>query len=397
LGVPTGLGRSARQRETRHFVTLDGMRGVAAVAVVTLHARPFIGGPYLHSGSLAVDLFFMLSGFVMTHAYGRRLDEGLSVLGLLAIRLARLSPMYFIGALLGTLGAVLQIATGRWQLAGTTTLLAFLSLWIMMPSPIPNGSDELFIINGPRWSLFYEDVVNLAMALLWNFFRSTRRLVIAVIVLAVLLAASMRHYQTYELGWDSRTFLGGFPRVAFPFFAGVLICRLNVVTPRLTHFANLLPFILIAIFAVKPHHEVRFALFCVVAGFPLLMLLGVRYQPASPRLCRFLGDVSYPLYVIHVPILAIIKVMFEQEGVSPSSIGPAGAIFLMVGMIGLSWLLAKTYDPAARAWLRAKLFPLAGVQPSGSGAPAIASGVPVRRQSASRGRDRQPSKPAPGR
>lgn len=68
------------QAETHHFVTLDGMRGMAAVAVVTTHAVPFIGGPLLPSASPAVDLFFLLSGFVLTHAYSTRLDEGLSFL-----------------------------------------------------------------------------------------------------------------------------------------------------------------------------------------------------------------------------------------------------------------------------------------------------------------------------
>ena len=361
--------RARKSAPTRHFATLDGMRGVAAIAVVSLHEKPFIGDPFLPNGSLAVDLFFMLSGFVMTHAYGRRLDEGLSVLGLLAIRFVRLSPLYFIGALLGTLLAALQIATGRWELGVAATVFAFVSVWIMMPSPIPNSGDELFIINNPRWSLFYEDVVNLSMALLWTFFRSNRRLIAAVVVFAIALAASMRYYHTYELGWNSETFLAGFPRVAFPFFAGVLIYRFNDATPQFTRFANLLPLVLIPIFALKTDHAVRYALVCIMGAFPLLMLLGVRYQPPSARLCRFLGDVSYPLYVIHVPVLGFVGWALESNGLSQDSMGRVGGLLLLAALIAASWLLAKTYDPAVRAWLGSKVLPLAGVRQKSAVAP----------------------------
>ncbi len=354
-------GGSAKGGMTRHFVTLDGMRGVAAIAVVTLHAKPLIGGPYLPNGSLAVDLFFMLSGFVMTHAYGRRLDEGLSVLGLLAIRFVRLSPLYFLGAVLGTALAALQVATGRWEFGAAGTVLAFVSVWVMMPSPIPNSGDEIFIINNPRWSLFYEDVVNLSMALLWTFFRSNRRLITAVALFAIALAASMRYHHTYELGWNSETFLAGFPRVAFPFFAGVLIYRFNAAMPKVTRFANLLPLILIPIFALKTDHAVRYALFCIMAAFPLLLLLGARFRPPSGRLCRFLGDVSYPLYIIHVPVLGLIGWAFAITGESPQSIGRVGGVLVLGALIAVSWLLAKTYDPAVRAWLGTKVLPLVGV------------------------------------
>ncbi len=377
-GADTFIVSSTKSAKTRHFVALDGMRGVAAIAVVSLHAKPFIGGPYLPNGSLAVDLFFLLSGFVMTHAYGRRLDEGLSVFGLLAIRFVRLSPLYFIGALLGTLVAILDIATGRWELGGAATAFAFVSVWIMMPSPIPDSGDELFFINGPRWSLFYEDVVNLSMALLWSFFRSNRRLIAAVIVFAVVLIACMAYHHTYELGWNSETFFAGFPRVAFPFFAGVLIYRLNAAVPKVTRFANLLPLVLIPIFAWKTDHAVRYALFCIMGAFPLLLLLGVRYQPPSARFCRFLGDVSYPLYVIHVPVLGFVGWALERNGLSPASMGRVGGMLVLAALIAVSWLLAKTYDPAVRAWLGPKVLPLAGVHRRPAFGPALPSAAPIR-------------------
>lgn len=361
---------STKGAKTRHFATLDGMRGVAAIAVVISHAKPFGDLP---NGSLAVDLFFMLSGFVMTHAYGRRLDEGLSVLGLLAIRFVRLSPLYFIGALLGTVLAALQIATGRWELGAAATVLAFVSVWTMMPSPMPDhhSGDRLFIINNPRWSLFYEDVVNLSMALLWTFFRSNRRLIAGVIVFAIALVASMRYHHTYELGWNSKTFFAGFARVAFPFFAGVLIYRFNAAVPKVTRFANLLPLLLIPIFAVNSGHAVRYGLLCIMAAFPLLLILGARYQPPSARFCRFLGDVSYPLYVIHVPVLGLIRWAFEANGASPDSMGRVGGILVLGALIAVSWLLARTYDPAVRAWLGSQVLPLAGVKPRSRFAPGF--------------------------
>jgi peptidoglycan/LPS O-acetylase OafA/YrhL len=346
---------------TRHFATLDGMRGVAAIAVVTTHAVPFIGGPYLPSGSLAVDLFFLLSGFVLTHAYAGRLDQGLTLKGFFAIRFTRLFPLYLIGALLGTLLVVLQIASGRWELGPMATALALLSLWMMLPSPMPNGFDEIFIINNPRWSLFYEDVVNIAMALSWRFFRRTHRLLIATLILGVALALSMRHYHTYELGWNSETFFAGFLRVSFPFAAGILIYRLRGTSRQFTRLANLLPFLLVPLFAINPHRLAPYGLFCIMVAFPALVWLGARFQPPSPRLCRFLGGVSYPLYVIHVPLFGIAQWLLAVNGAAPDAGGLPGGLLLIVVVIGLSWLLSKTYDPAARRWLGAKLLPLAGV------------------------------------
>jgi peptidoglycan/LPS O-acetylase OafA/YrhL len=356
----SSVATSQPGRKTRHFATLDGMRGVAAIVIVTTHAVPFIGGPHFPSGSLAVDLFFLLSGFVLTHAYAARLDAGLSLKGFFVIRFVRLSPLYALGAALGTLLVVLQIASGQWQLGPAGTTLALLSLWLMLPSPIPNALGEVFIINGPRWSLFYEDAVNIAMALSWRFFRNTTRLLVACLVLGIALALTMRHFHTYELGWNSKTFVAGFLRVGFPFSAGILLYRCRSSTRQFSRLANLVPFLLLPLFAFNSKHLVSYGLFCIGVAFPMLILLGARFQPPSGRLCRFLGDVSYPLYVIHVPILGLVQWTLAREGLAPDAGGTVGGWLLIAGLIGLSWLLAKSYDPIIRAWLGGKLLPSAG-------------------------------------
>ena len=74
----------------RSFVTLDGLRGIAALAVVTRHA-PYFRNPFFES-YLAVDFFFVLSGFVLAHAYGQRLRGNLSILDFVKIRIVRLYP-----------------------------------------------------------------------------------------------------------------------------------------------------------------------------------------------------------------------------------------------------------------------------------------------------------------
>lgn len=348
---PRESAAKSQPTKTRHFATLDGMRGVAAIAVVTTHAVPFIGGPYLPNGSLAVDLFFLLSGFVLTHAYSKRLDAGLTLPGFFAIRFTRLAPLYAVGALLGTLWVALEIASGRWELATLPTAFALLSLWLMMPSPMPNRFGEVFIINGPRWSLFYEDAVNIVMASSWGFFRSTFRLAVATAMFGVGLALSMRHYHTYELGWEGRTFLAGFFRASFPFFAGILLYRLHGTARNSTWLANLIPFLLVPLFAFNPNHMVRYSLFCIAIAFPALVLVGARFQPSSSRLCRFLGDVSYPLYVVHVPLIGLTECALVMNGLTPGALGHSGGLLLIALIIGLSWALAKTYDPIARAWL----------------------------------------------
>lgn len=336
------------------------MRGVAAIAVVTTHAVPFIGGPHLPSGSLAVDLFFLLSGFVLTHAYAKRLDAGLSLKGFFAIRFTRLFPLYALGGLLGTLQIALQIASGHWQLGPVATGLALLSLWLMLPSPVPNAVGEVFIINGPRWSLFYEDAVNIAMALSWRFFRSTLRLAVTCGLLGIALAVSMKHFHTYELGWNAKTFAAGFLRVGFSFSAGILLYRLRPSTRQLSRLANVVPFLLVPLFAFSTSHLTFYGLFCIGIAFPLLILVGARFQPPTGRLCRFLGDVSYPLYVIHVPILGLTQWALAMNGIAPNAAGPVGGWLLMAALVGLSWLLSQTYDPVSRAWLGAKLAPFTG-------------------------------------
>lgn len=146
-----------------HYELLDGLRGVAALLVVWYHVfegfqfagnQPFIR--FINHGYLAVDFFFMLSGFVMGYAYGDRLGKSLSIAAFFKRRLIRLHPMVIMGSLIGFISFAL---TGFecWDGTHTTLVLSLIALaasWLMIPA-LPGmprevrGNGELFPLNGP--------------------------------------------------------------------------------------------------------------------------------------------------------------------------------------------------------------------------------------------------------
>ena len=74
------------------FLTLDGLRGLAALIVVAVHASEHFGSAGPRFGYLAVDLFFVLSGFVLSYAYDRRFADGMTNRQFMRLRIERLAP-----------------------------------------------------------------------------------------------------------------------------------------------------------------------------------------------------------------------------------------------------------------------------------------------------------------
>ncbi len=164
-----------------HYALLDGLRGVAALLVVWYHifeGYAFAGGiivEVVNHGYLAVDFFFILSGFVISYAYDDRIGKKFTFNGLLKRRLIRLHPMVIMGALIGTVAYCIQ---GRMQWNGTQvpfhiiigSLLLGLFFIPILPKSIYDvrGNGEMFPLNGPCWSLFFEYIVNQIVRLLMD-------------------------------------------------------------------------------------------------------------------------------------------------------------------------------------------------------------------------------------
>jgi peptidoglycan/LPS O-acetylase OafA/YrhL len=344
----------------KRYETLDALRGVAAASVVCVHAHFFKLTPELAPhANLAVDFFFMLSGFVVAHAYGEALLGRMSWTDFAVRRLARLAPLAIAGALLG-----LVVLLGKWSLAPARedplwNILASGLLNLMMLPTLFSGAPyahQLFPGDTPLWSLFFEIAINLIWA--WIGLRlSTRRLALVVVACAILLAALAINHGAVDVGSDAMTFWIGAARSAFGFGLGVLICRLRhrLAAPRMAWGPVLLGAVLVATFSIPlafAHGkavDLVWDLACIFVVLPVLVVIGF-HQGGAGKIGKLFGDLSYPVYVLQWPVLALLGAMhqrlFHQTHSSWLGIVAFPAILIF------SWVALKSYDEPVRLALR---------------------------------------------
>jgi peptidoglycan/LPS O-acetylase OafA/YrhL len=346
--------------KTRYEV-LDGLRGTAALAVVALHLcevfRPTATNP-LHHGYLAVDFFYMLSGFVIGHAYDERWPQ-MSLRQFFGQRLRRLHPLVLFGV---ALGCAAYVASVRWlgQPASSPLLIlgnVALGL-LLLPAPSLLGRDGLtFSLNGPAWSLGQEYLANLAYALVGPRL-SRRRLAILVGASGAALLVMGARGGTLHLGWSWDTLWLAPVRTAFPFFAGLLLQRTGWRLRVPGGWIGLSLLLLAAFFApqlasdgaIKANGLLDAVL--VIGVFPLLISAGAAgaARGIAGRLCRLAGEISYPLYIVHYPLVRLYADWVWSRRTPPAielAVGAALALALPL----VAWAVLKLYDEPVRAWL----------------------------------------------
>lgn len=365
----------------QRYEVLDGLRGVAALAVVGLHfLDTFFSSEKtspLHHAGLAVDFFFMLSGFVIAHAYDGRWSR-MSVRQFFSLRLQRLHPLVVLGASIGLLTYILdpfypqQHQVGPWTLG----LVYLLGLLLLPAPPLPNRADQTHSLNGPSWSLTEEYLANIVYALIGP--RIGRRSLLALVVISGIgLVAVGATHATLQLGWDWSHLWMAPVRTAFPFFTGMLLqrvqARLRVPGGWLT-----LSVVLIAVFAAPflpnlgsvPLNGI-FEAALVIGIFPLIIAGGAAAEASGflGKLCRLCGELSYPIYIVHFPLVRLFSDWVWARHPSHTMIVAVGAP-LALSIPVLAWMALKLYDEPIRAALagrrRAAPQTLAGV---GQGAP----------------------------
>ena len=361
-----------------HYHLLDGLRGVAALMVIWYHVfegYAFAGGTTIDTfnhGYLAVDFFFILSGFVIGYAYDDRWGKNFTMKDFIKRRLIRLHPMVIMGAVVGAITFYIQ---GSVQWDGThigisMVMLSLLCTIFFIPA-MPGvgyevrGNGEMFPLNGPCWSLFFEYIGNILYAL---FIRrlSNKALTIVVVLLGVALASfaifDASGYGNIGVGWtlDGVNFIGGLLRMLFPFSMGMLLSR-NFKPMKLRGAFWICTLVMIALFAV-PYLEGTesictngiYEAFCIIIAFPILLWIGASgttTDKKSTQICKFLGDISYPIYVIHYPFMYLFYAWLIKNQLFTLGETWQVALCVYAWNILFAYLCLKLYDEPVRKYL----------------------------------------------
>lgn len=362
-----------------HYDILDGLRGVAAILVLWYHVfegyafaagAPIIEMP--NHAYLAVDFFFILSGFVIAYAYDDRIGKSMPLGNFFKRRLIRLHPMVVLGAVFGVITFLMQ---GSVQWDGThvmtsAVMIALLCAMFFIPA-VPGcyyeirGNGEMFPLNGPAWSLFFEYIGNILYALFIHRF-SNRTLTIWTALMGIGLGfftlTDFSGYGNLGVGWtlDATNFIGGLLRMLFPFSLGMLVFR-HFKPAKIRGAFWICSLILFVLFHVPfiPGlapicYNGLFEMICITLVFPLLVWLGASGSTTdrfSSGVCKFLGDISFPVYIIHYPLYYLFYAWLIKHQYYTFGQTWVTAILLIAGNIVLAWCCLKIYDEPVRRYL----------------------------------------------
>ena len=333
----------------KRLLTLDAMRGVAALLVVTFYL-PAVG--LTPSGYLAVDFFFVLSGFVIANAYDAQVLAGLPATRFMAHRLIRLYPLYLVGFVLGLLRAIGQ--SGLHRPDQLTPAHLAVSAWLealLLPSP---SNLHLFSLDGPAWSLFFEAIASFAyVAFLARLNPGALRWFL--VVSGVALTLTIVTYQAGDMGYSWQTVHVGLARVSFSFAMGMFLARHRSGAQIKSALAPVLVAALVALMCMDFEGRARMAydeIFVFLAS-PALVHFGARCSPAAALkpVCRWLGEISYPLYATHYPLLWMFGFAARKLGAPPVVWMPTFVILA----VAVAALLARFWDIPVRRWLTQRI------------------------------------------
>ena len=364
-----------------HYALLDALRGAAALMVVWYHffeGYAFAEGTAIttfNHGHLGVDLFFMLSGFVISYAYDDRWNRANNPLTLKEFfkrRLIRLHPMLIMGAVIGLVAFLLQGGVKwdgtptpiSWSLVALVLTMLFIPAYPGAPYDL-RGNGEMFSLNGPSWSLFFEYIGNLLYALVIRRL-GNRALAVLTAVLGVawclFVATDVSGYDMIGIGWtlDTANFFGGLLRMMFPFSLGMLMAR-NFKPVKIKGIFWIAWAVLFGLFSVPAFEKCGaisvnglYEFACILLVFPAIVWFtasGETTGKVSSAFCKFLGDISYPLYIVHYPVMYLFYAWLIENKLY--TLGETWPVVVMVFAlnIALAYACLKLYDEPVRRWL----------------------------------------------
>lgn len=301
----------------QRFIFLDGLRGIAAIAVMIHHFTVHANKGIFSGAGFAVDIFFCLSGFVLTHAYLNRFQSGLSLKTFFLKRFTRLYPLFFVGTCLGIVAMFLKLALDQTSYSFSSIIISAFFNILYLPF---FSNNDVFILNGqvrgaifptndPGWSLFFEWIANIFFACLFLSDGEIIKKLILILFTGYVMAVIWVINGGSEFpGFNSLNFLGGFPRVIVGFFSGALIYFLfqKFNKPINQRYAVLMLGVLFLLIIKK--WPINYWLFSITFLIPTMIFFSAKVIINCKRLekiCIYLGWLSYPLYCLHYPLFNI--------------------------------------------------------------------------------------------
>lgn len=328
------------------------MRGVAAIGVACMHFHSWIADWFFASGYLAVDIFFVLSGFVISCTFDERLRSGLKVSDFAAARLIRFWPVLLLGVALGAVKILALIPAGKADYSALSAVVAIFFNAILIPFQL-GANQHAFRINAPSWTLFFELWINIIYAAALRFLSVAVLTLICVGSFIGLIFVAWHGSQIAE-GGDFGSLHIGLLRTAFSFSIGAIIQRTR--TQWWHKVPDVGPLPVLALTAVglaaipSAHFRLLYDLAFIGIASPALIIFGARVQlaPNLASVAAWLGAVSYPLYALNIPVRDLVPLAVFRAGVPSAPL----AFLILAVLIGTSALIERWYDIPARAWLR---------------------------------------------
>lgn len=343
----------------QHFEILDGLRGIAALAVVIFHFMEWVftdlSKNFIGHGFLAVDFFFCLSGFVIGYAYDDRIAK-MGVLEFFKSRFIRLHPLVIAGSVLGLLAFLFDPFGGNPETYNTgKIILVFLCSMLLIPFPVmADRGFNLFGFNAPSWSLFWEYIANIVYAFV--LYKIKRGYLILLTIISAM-AICWVSYRSGNLlgGWSGPTFWDGSARISYSFLAGLLIYRSNWIIKNNLGFVGLSILLFLAFIVPFSTWSWLTEPLIVLFYFPLLIALGAGANLATglKKVCQFSGKISYPLYMTHYAVLWMFGNYYTSH--KPGSLQLTFIIIAGVILLaGAAYLVMVFYDIPVRKYLSDK-------------------------------------------
>lgn len=344
----------------KRFITLDFYRGVAAIFILMRHTLEFSGfNPY--TSYLAVDLFYLISGFVFVPSTGDKLLSGkIDAKGAIIGRIIRLYPLYFLSIALAGFFWIIGARHGV-NIAGQP----YWQAWLMSLTMGPNffAPMYMFQINGPAWYLFVDIVGVIFFAFTYKYLKNWA-LGLIVLISGVILIWAAFHIDPrggLDLGWVKNNLQYGFCRFAFSFTLGMLLYR--ILRNGFFEKQYNLPWLGIILCALMgysmciqkftPTIDALISLFCVIILYPSLLIIGTKvdFGGILAKITDFLSPISYTIYVLQLPFITLAFFVLKLNHLNVREIAPWGEFVMQIFMISFAVFANKYYDAPVRGFL----------------------------------------------